>query len=164
MTPVFEKFNDQFTFLSYLTNQHWLTQLIITSSLKYILYSASRSWHSTSFAPTHLIFLNLLILPHLPDILKLPRDSVFISPRNRYQFFTRAHLLQHLIYIIHADKYQMYVSSMDLIIDLQVHVFNSLSHFTIWWPNRRLKFDMSRHIFLAWWSNWYHIHPWIINN
>lgn len=102
MIPMFDKPNDQFTFLSYLTNQHKLTQSIITSSLKH-LHLASRSSHDTSFAPTHLMFLNLLILPRLPDILKLPKGSVFIFPLNLYQLFRRSHPshpLQNFIYIL----------------------------------------------------------------
>ena len=83
MTPVFDKYNNLFIFLPYLTDQHWVAQWKIISSLKHILHLTSGSQHSTSFTPTHLMFLNLLIIPHLPDILKLPRGSVLLSPLNR---------------------------------------------------------------------------------
>lgn len=82
MTLAFDKSNDLFIFFPYLANQHWLTQSKITSSLKHILHLVSSSQHSINFAPTHLMFLNLLILPNLPDTLKLSKGSVLISPLN----------------------------------------------------------------------------------
>ena len=132
-----------------LTNQQKLTQSNISSSLKHSLHLASRSSHAISFALTHLMFLNVLILPHLPDTLKLPKDSVFIFPLNLYQLFRRSHPLQIFLYIIHVNEYQSYVYSMDLILELQFHVFNSQPRFAIWLLNTHLKFDMFRHIVLT---------------
>lgn len=132
-----------------LTNQQKLTQSIISSSFKHSLHLASRSSHTTSFALTHLMFLHVLILPHLPDTLQLPKDSVFIFPLNLYQLFRWCHPLQSFLYIIYVNEYQIYVYSMDLILELQFHVFNSQPHFAIWLLNRHLKFDMFRHTVLT---------------
>lgn len=131
MTSIFDKSNDQVPFLSYMTNQHWLTQLIITSSLTYIVHLISRPSRYTSFPPTHLMFLNWLILPHLPDILKLPKGSAFTSPLNPLQIFKRPHPLQNILYIVYADEYQVFVSSVNLALENQSHIFNSLPHFAI---------------------------------